>query len=259
MKMTRVASISRKLRVAADGIPKRCGDESQAELQMIPRDERKVKLAMAAYAQAIAEYEKGGISGDTRGAQYWYAQSKFGKLERQYEQYLAMQIPGNLTFSDRQPALRDQSRKRFTTWFNGKSELGVAMKKDYEAIINLKDGAVAIAAAARLGAISQNFSVQLFRAEIPADQRSGPYAEETSQAYCDELLKVAEPLQTFAETSYEACLTTSTRLGWFSDWSRTCERELGQLQPDRYPKAFELRRAPDAFAQITDVEKPTEL
>lgn len=259
MRMTRVASISRKLRVAADGIPKRCGDETQAELVMVPRDDRKVKAAMLAYAAAIAEYEKGNVTGDTRGALYWYAQSRFGKLERQYEQYLSMQIPGNLTFSDRQPALRDQSRKRFTTWFNGKSELGVAMKKDYEGIIALKDGAVAIAAAARLGAISQNFSVQLFRAEIPADQRTGPYAEDTSQAYCDELLKVAEPLQTFAEAAYEGCLTTSTKLGWFSEWSRTCERELGQLQPDRYPKAFELRRAPDAYAQITDVEQAPQL
>lgn len=259
MKLTRVASISKKLRVTSDGIPKRCGDETQGELSVVPRDERKVKAAMAAYAAAIAEYEKGAITGDTRGALYWYAQARFGTLERQYEQYLAMQIPGNLTFSARQPALAEQSRKRFTAWFDGKSNLGVAMKKEYEAIIGLKDGAVAIAAAARLGAISQNFSVQLFRAEIPVDQRTGPYAEETSQAYCDELLKVAEPLQQFAETSYEACLSTSTKLGWFSEWSRTCERELGQLQPDRYPKAFELRPVPAAFAQITDLERPLSL
>jgi tetratricopeptide (TPR) repeat protein len=259
MKLTRTASIPRRLRVTSDGIAKRCGDETQGELVMVARDERKVKAAMAAYAAAMAEYEKGGITGDTRGALYWYAQARFGKLERQYEQYLAMQIPGNLTFSDRQPALRDQSRKRFGSWFTGKSDLAVSMKKDYETIINLKDGAVAIAAAARLGSISQNFSVQLFRAEIPVDQRTGPYAEETSQAYCDELLKVAEPLQHFAETSYEACLSTSTKLGWFSEWSRACERELGQLQPDRYPKAFELRRSPNAFAQITDVEKAPQL
>ncbi len=255
MKLTRVASVNRKLRVSADGIPKRCGDETQGELTIVPRDDRKVKQAMVAFAAAVTEYEKGNITGDIRGALYHYAQSRFGKLERQYEQYLAMQIPGNLTFSVRQPAVAEQSRKRFTTWFTGKQELGVAMKKEYENIINLKDGAVAIAAAARLGAISQNFSVQLFRAEIPIDQRTGPYAEETSQAYCDELTKMAEPLQQFAETSYEACLLTSTKLGWFSEWSRACERELGQLLPDRYPKAFELRRAPNAFAQIVDVEK----
>jgi len=255
MKMTRVASIGRKLRVAADGIPKRCGDETQGELVMVPRDESKARAAMMAYAAAIAEYENGNVTGDTRGALYHYAQSRFGRLERQYEQYLAMQLPGNLTFSERQPARRDQARKRFGTWFAGKSELAVSMKKEYETIINLKDGAIAIAAAARLGAISQNFSVQLFRAEIPADQRTGPFAEETSQAYCDELTKMAEPLQEFAEHSYEACLATSTKLGWFSEWSRTCERELGQLLPDRYPKAFELRGAPDQYSQIFDLEK----
>lgn len=255
MKLTRKPSISRRLRVSSDGIPKRCGDESQGELEMVPRDATKVKQAMAAYAAAIAEYERSPITtGDTRGALYHYAAARFGKLERQYEQYLTMQIPGNLTFSPRQPALAEQSTKRFDAWFKGKSELAGAMKKEYEAIINLKDGANAIAAAARLGSITQNFSVQLFRAEIPVDQRTGPYAEETSQAYCDALTARAEPLQMFAEKSYEACLGTSTRLGWFSEWSRACERELGQLQPDRYPKAFELRRTPDAFAQITDLE-----
>ncbi|MBA2538539.1 MAG: tetratricopeptide repeat protein [Deltaproteobacteria bacterium] len=255
MRMTRVASLGRQLRVAADGIPKRCGDATQAELEVIPRDERKVKAALAAFTAATAEYERGGITGDTRGALYHYALAKFGKVERQYEQYLAMQIPANLTFSTRQPAIADQSRKRFLAWFEGKSKLGVAMKNEYVSIIALKDGAIAIASAARLGAISQNFSVQLFRAEIPVDQRTGPYAEETSQAYCDELTLRAEPLQQFAETSYEACLLTSTKLGWFSEWSRACERELGQLLPDRYPKAFELRRSPDAFARIVDVEK----
>jgi tetratricopeptide (TPR) repeat protein len=259
MKLTRVASLGRRLRVASDGIPKRCGDETQGELEIVPRDGRRVRAALAAYAAATAEYEKGNITGDTRGALYHYALAKFGKVERQYEQYLAMQIPGNLTFSARQPALADKSRKRFLAWFEGKRDLGVAMKQEYEAIIKLKDGAIAIASAARLGAISQNFSVQLFRAEIPIDQRTGPYAEETSQEYCDTLTKMAEPLQQFAETSYEACLLTSTKLGWFSEWSRACERELGQLLPDRYPKAFELRSSPNAFAQIVDVERAPSL
>jgi tetratricopeptide (TPR) repeat protein len=260
MKLTRIASVSRRLRVSSDGIPKRCGDETQGELEVVPRDERRVKAALAAYTAAMTEYETGGRTGvspvgDARGALYHYALARFGKVERQYEQYLALQIPGNLTFSTRQPALADQSRKRFGTWFTGKSNQAVAMKKEYETIINLKDGAIAIAAAARLGAISQNFSVQLFRAEIPVDQRTGPFAEETSQAYCDELTKMAEPLQQFAETSYEQCLSTSTRLGWFSEWSRACERELGQLMPDRYPKAFERTSSPNAFSRITDIEK----
>ncbi len=259
MKMTRAASTGRKLRIRSEAIPKRCGDETQAELTMIPRDPAKVRAAMAAFATTVAEYGKaaalGPIAGDARGAVYHYALAKFGAIERSYEQYLAMQIPSNLSFDKRQPAVAEKSRKRFETWFTRKRDLSIAMRAQYEQVINLKDGAVAIAAAARLGALSQNFSVQLFRAEIPTDQRTGPFAEDTAQTYCEELEKIATPLEVDAEANYEGCLKTSTRLGWFSEWSRACERELGQMMPDRYPKAFELRRQPDVAASILDVER----
>jgi hypothetical protein len=43
-------------------------------------------------------------------------------------------------------------------------------------------------------------------------------------------------------------------MGWFSDWSRLCERELGQIRPEEYPTASELRATPDAVARITTVE-----
>jgi tetratricopeptide (TPR) repeat protein len=261
MKMTRVASTARRLRAASDAIPKRCGDETQAEIQMVARDDLKVRAAMAAFGNAIAEYERAGgkLEGDTRGALYHYALARFGQAERDYERFLTMQIPAGLTFDKRNPALADRSRQRFGTWFTGKSELAAGLRKEYDAIIALKDGAIAIAAAARIGATTQNFSAQLYRAEIPADQRTGPYAEDTAQAYCDTLEKIAEPLQHTAEAAYEGCLATSTRLGWFSEWSRACERELGQLKPEQYPKAFELRRQPTATATITDVEKPLSL
>ncbi|MEO8700482.1 MAG: tetratricopeptide repeat protein [Kofleriaceae bacterium] len=256
MKIARVASISsRKLRVRTDAIPKRCGDEDKAEVTMVPRDPRRVTQAMAAFAAAIKDYETSKpTTGDVRGALYHYALARFGKLERDYEAYLALPIPANLDFDARKVAIAAQSRKRFTTWFDAKFARGTEMRKAYESVIELKDGAVSISAAARLGAIMQNFSVQLFRAEIPANVRSGPYAEEASQSYCDELTAAAEPLQKAAENSYEGCLATSTKLGWFSEWSRACERELGQLMPGRYPKAFEVRRSPDAYALIVDTE-----
>jgi len=260
MKMKRVASLAGGRKLRSEGVPRRCGDETTAELVIVPRDARKVRAAIAAWSSAIAEYERAKpLTGDTRGALYHYSVAKFGLVERDYERYLAMEIPSNLSFDKRQPAVAARSRKRFETWFGGKRDLGVSMRSRYEQIIGLKDGAMAIAAAARLGAVSQNFSAQLFRAEIPADQRTGPYAEDTAQAYCDELEKLANPLQLDAQASYQGCLSTSTRLGWFSEWSRACERELGQLMPDRYPKAFELRGNPDEAAAIVDVERPVQL
>ncbi len=257
------------LRSRASSLPKRCGDDSRAEVTMVPRDARKVQGAMAAFSRAVAEYaseqapseyeQAAPAARDVRGARYHYALARFTRSEREYERYLAMPIPTGLDFDRRTPAIAARSQQRFTEWFTKKTNLGATLRTQYESIIALQDGAVAIAAAARLGAIAQGFSVQLFRAEIPADQRTGPYAEDTALAYCEELEKVAEPLEKQALSSYQGCLATSTNLGWFSEWSRMCERELGQLQPERWPQAFELRSPPDAFARIVDVEPPVRL
>ena len=37
-------------------------------------------------------------------------------------------------------------------------------------------------------------------------------------------------------------------------WSKLCERELGQIQPEDFPTASELRAAPDEVAGVSDVE-----
>jgi tetratricopeptide (TPR) repeat protein len=261
MKVVRTAALGKKLRAqVSTGVPKRCGDESRAEVTMVARDDRKVRAAMAAFASAVTAYDKAGkLAGDPRGALYHYALARFDRVERDYEAYLAMPIPTGLDFDRKKPAISARSQKRFGDWYEKKLALGAAMRKQYESIIALGDGAVAIASAARLGAILQGFSVQLFRAEIPADLRTGPFAEDTALAYCERLEQVAEPLETDALASYQGCLVTSTKLGWFSEWSRMCERELGQLQPERWPQAFELRGAPDAFALIVDTEAATRL
>jgi hypothetical protein len=50
------------------------------------------------------------------------------------------------------------------------------------------------------------------------------------------------------------CLKVSTDMGWFSSWSKLCERELGQIQPEDFPTASELRATPDEVSRVTDVE-----
>jgi hypothetical protein len=165
-----------------------------------------------------------------------------------------MPIPSALDFDERKPAVAARSHQRFDAWFSGKTELGARLRGQYQALITLGDAAIAIAAATRIAAIAQNLSAQLYRAEIPANLRTGPYAEATTIAYCETLEKVAEPLETSALDYYQGCLTTSTKLGWFSEWSRICERELGQLRPERFPSTLELRPGPGAVATITQLE-----
>ena len=123
-------------------------------------------------------------------------------------------------------------------------------------MLAIKDPANSITAAARIGQISQNFSDALFTAEIPKDVRTGEFADEKVEAFCDRMTEVAEPLEARSLEAYGVCLSKSTDLGWFSDWSKLCERELGQIKPEEYPTASELRGEPNEVAPVTDVEAP---
>ena len=258
IKVQREAAVAKRMRTK---VALQCGDETKIKVTVVARDDRKSREAMVAFDHAIGELDKhnGKTGGDERGALFFYATSKLVKAERDYEQYLALQLPTGLSFDKNQPALAARSQKRFGDWFKSKLDKGVAIRKQYDAVIALADGPTTIAAAARVGQTLQNFSGQLFRAEIPIDVRTGPYAAEASESYCDALTEKAEPLETDALNLYQACLNTSKKLGWFSEYSRICERELGQLRPELFPTASEMHRDPDQVSQIVDVEPARKL
>ncbi len=241
--------VEREMSLLKHANTKQCGDATKVKLTVVPRDESLVRQAMTAFNSAIATYK------DTmdRGALYYVALAKLGITEREYEKYLALAIPANLDFT---PARAAQSRKRFDAWLAAKSAVAAGLAKSYQDVAALKDGATSIAAAARTGQVFESFSGQLFRAEIPASLRTGPYAAEASQAYCDAVTEAADPLEATALRMFETCLGTSTRLGWFSESSRVCERELGQLDSSKWPTASELRHTPDAIALIIADEGP---
>lgn len=260
VRITRERAVSSKKNKRRKGSsqPTQCGPESKIKLVTVNRDERMVKDAMSAFAKAVSEFERGGGGGsDEEGAaRYHYAQAKFYQAEKDYEEYLALRFPKGLDFDPQNPGIAKRSKKRFDEWFAAKSKTGSSARVAFEATIGTKDAASAIAAAARIGQIQQNFSDALFTAEIPENVRTGRFADEKVEAFCDTLTEVAEPLAAKSLEAYSACLSKSTELGWFSDWSRLCERELGQIEPEKYPTAAELRDNPDKIAPITDIERP---
>ncbi|MFH0901499.1 MAG: hypothetical protein V2A73_12805, partial [Pseudomonadota bacterium] len=111
----------------------------------------------------------------------------------------------------------------------------------------------AIAAAARVGQLYQNYADALFAAEIPKELRSDP---ELVDAYCGALQEVAEPLQKKAEEAYKFCLETSTSLSFYNEWSRLCETELSEIDPVTYPTSGELRAKPDRSSLIVCAQQP---
>jgi hypothetical protein len=132
-------------------------------------------------------------------------------------------------------------------------------------VFAIKDSANSIAAAARVGQITQNFSDALFTAEIPEDVRRSQMiegydlAQDKVDAYCDALTTAAEPLAEKSLAAYGICLSKSTELGWFSEWSKLCERELGQIKPEDFPTASELRGDSDLNSPVIAIEPPAKL
>ena len=131
-----------------------------------------------------------------------------------------------------------------------------ATSEKFKAVAEIKGGGQAwrIAAAARTGQVFQNFAGSLYTAEVPKDQRTGPYAEDAWDAYCDQLTTEAGPLEEVSIKSFGFCLEKSTELNWFNRWSKLCEKELGQIRPQDYPTASEVHGAADNVATIVDFQ-----
>jgi hypothetical protein len=224
---------------------------------------------MREFAAASKEFAKVGEKDENAaGARYWYALGKMAEADVVFEKYLDIRFPTNLNFGDGSPekkAMKEKAQKKFNDWFVGKTKSGGDATKKYEAVLGIKDNANSIAAAARLGQVTQNFSDQLFTAEIPAEVRKSQMiegydlAQDKVDAYCDALTTAAEPLAEQSLKAYGVCLGKSTELGWFSEWSKLCERELGQIKPEEFPTASEIRGDSDLNAPVVAAEPPAKL
>ncbi len=247
----------KKKRKKGNDQPTQCGPEAKIKLTVVSRDEGLLKNAMTAFNTAIGAFDKlgGKTGGDDRLARYYYAISKFTKADVEYEKFLSYKFPANLDFNPNNESIAKKSMKRFEEWITGKAKAGQAAREKFEDLIfNVKDAQNAIAAAARIGQIQQNFSDALFTAEIPSNVRTGQYADEGVEAYCDALMEKAEPLEAKSLEAFGVCLKVSTDMGWFSEWSKLCEKELGQIRPEEYPTASEIRAEPNKVAPLTTVE-----
>ena len=70
------------------------------------------------------------------------------------------------------------------------------------------------------------------------------------------MINVAAPLELRAIEGFGVCLAKSTELGWFSDSSAHCERELIRMKPEEFPAATELRSKPVHGPLVIVLEPP---
>ncbi len=259
VKITReraVGSRARK-RTRGDATRTQCGPETKMKVTLVRRDPRKVAAALTAFEQAMAAYEKRDgqfPGGDARTARHYYGSAAFHRAEVDYEKFLEVPFPTGLDFDPSKPARKQASDAKLEAWFQQKDKIASGAAMAYARLYEqIKDPATAIMGTARIAQLAQTFADTLYTAEIPAFIR--PYPEAVD-LYCERLETIAEPYEQRAITNYGVCLEEASKRGWFSSWTRMCERELGQIQPDRFPAAAELRAAPDAIATATDVERP---
>jgi len=280
VKITRERAIATKVAKKKKGkevyvAPHQCGPESKIKLTVVKRDPSKQAQALAEFKAASQEFAKMKDDKDNAGfggARYYYALGKFAEADVEYEKYLDLKFPAGLNFGDGLPehkaqneALAKKSKQRFDDYLKNKTKGAEQANAKYGEVLAIKDNANSIAAAAREGQITQNFSDALFTAEIPEEVRRSQMiegydiAQDKVDAYCDALTTAAEPLADKSLAAYGTCLGKSTELGWFSDWSKLCEHELGQIKPEQFPTASELHGEADNVAPIAAPEPPAKL
>jgi hypothetical protein len=44
-----------------------------------------------------------------------------------------------------------------------------------------------------------------------------------------------------AKQGYFLCLKTAKQYNWFNEWSRLCEKEINDLEPEKFPLTMEQR------------------
>jgi len=175
--------------------------------------------------------------------------------DKKYEEYLSLEIPDNLYFGaaaeewkkgsgipklekEYKDALAKETdtKKRFGEWFERKKKLGGELIEQYAKVKGSNSPYWVLAAAARTALVNRNFADQLYRAEVPKEFKT----EEQAYAFCDALSDKAQPIQEAAIAKFSYCLERSTTFQFFNEFSRLCEDELQQREPDKYPSTDEV-------------------
>jgi hypothetical protein len=284
---TRVAEKARKSQKGKKGkrkgvaLPAQCGPETKSKITLHDRKPALAKEAQTYFATALRLFGGGAAAkhvggkdeaertARTAAMMYSVAQAKMMEGDQQYEKFLAMKIPDKLDFTPvdtlASPAKQKVQKKRlednakkFKGWLDSKTKQTESAQKLYQSVIALADAHWAIAAAARIGQVFQDFSGQLYTAPVPKAGHApeGMSEDEFEQlfhdAYCDQMTDTAEPLEKKAVEGLSTCLETSTKLSWFNEWSALCEAELNQIKPAEYPLASEIRAVPGYFDKRAD-------
>ena len=224
-----------------------CGHRARSKITVRDREAHRAREAQRHF-RAARDLWKGGaaaatIEGEdqadrsTRQAEAIarVAEASFYLTEERYERFLSIELPGR---HDALVAARDLYMPIVSRAVSGGPEVAAAPW--------------AVAASARIGQMYRDLSDELSGGLIPTALRADP---QSVRSFCDGPVDGDSNFGKAVE-AYNFCLDLSTRLGLQSDWSRLCERELGELAPGRFPGAGEIHARPDRLPATMDPGEP---
>jgi TolA-binding protein len=250
---------AQELRRRMSGIPNRCGSDERAVITIHPRDPKLAEAAQQHFEQIVklARQDVGVPSDDTARLEAF--RNAFGmalvyRADRKYEDYLSLEMPTELDFGTEHmwkkgtgvPRLereyeaamkrRADTVARFEGFHRRKMALAHELLEAYGDVKRSSSPHWMLAAAARNAMVAQNYADQLYRAPVPAAIKT----QEMYEDYCDELGLKAEEPEKLATESFRYCLERSTAFRYWNEFSRLCEEEMQQRDPDKYPATNEI-------------------
>jgi hypothetical protein len=154
----------------------------------------------------------GGIAIVTKRAK------KIAKEDQPLADVFALEFPTGLSFDDKH---KTASMKKFNAFLQQLTKVGAASREYYEKQLQTGDPVAKMTAAARMAQLFTRLASVLARVEIPFDVRTGDFAQDKIDAFCDRLVEVAEPIQGMAEQAMAACASKKAQVngGW---WDPVC-------------------------------------
>ena len=253
-----------------------CGPETKMRVIVVGRSNA-AKAAQKHFAKALKLFAKAkggkGIKGKTKedrerrikDMKFAAATARFYQAEKMFEDFLEVKFPRGLDFSGgkskKQKAKKKKSEKAFGKYLEDKGKKLAKTREVYQDVIKLKVAHWAIASSARIGQLFQNFADALYTAPVPkppipkslySKDAKDEFVQMFTDTYCDTLEDKASPLERKAIEGLATCLSKSTELSWYNEWSSLCEAELNQIKPAEYPIASEIRAKPGYVSFRTD-------
>ncbi len=231
-------------KVSAANASSTCGDGAVSKLRVIPRTPRLAQQARQNFRNAIRLGQQGALaSAETANdktideATHWLGAAQFRLADDELETFLRARVPRHSL------GTRADVRERWNRWLGGwitaKTEGAAQLLKRYESLRNAKRVEWSIAAAGRVGLVSEELSTLIRQFPLPARIRRDALKKQQS---CQQLESKSAPLLDLSVAAYGICHHRSSKLDWPSSWSEACTTRLSVLRPQDHPRATEYHQ-----------------